>query len=201
MLLTSDTMHMDSVPPQIVLDSKRLQFEIRRRGMSVTGLAEAVGIHRNTIGNYLSGKAGLPHGLSRILDALDLTPAEVLSWDRRRRRMPGLAVSELVSALHAEAPGAAFLLFGSRARGDAKPYSDHDLGLYTGSALEFPLYSRLLDRVAAWNEESLLTAQLVDLSRAEPSFLAEVAEDAVFLAGCHAAWCAFLRKAGVFLHD
>ena len=72
---------------------------------------------------------------------------------------------------------------------------------YTGSALEFPLYSRLLDRVAAWNEESLLTAQLVDLTRAEPSFLAEIAEDAVFLAGCHAAWCAFLRKAGVFLHD
>ena len=104
-LLTIYTMRMDRSSPQIVLDSKRVQLEIRRRGMSVTGLAEALGVHRNTIGNYLSGKAGLPQGLSRILDALDLAPAEVLSWDRRRRRIPGLAVSDLVGALPAEVPG------------------------------------------------------------------------------------------------
>ena len=159
-------------------------------------MAEALGVHRNTIGNYLSGKAGLPQGLSRILDALDLAPAEVLSWDRRRRRIPGLAVSDLVGALHAEVPGAAFILFGSRARGDARRHSDYDLGLFSDAGLEFTLYSRLLDRVAEWNEESLLTAQLVDLTRAEPSFLSEVAEDAVFLAGSHAAWCAFPAKGG-----
>ena len=194
-------MHMDGSSPQIVLDSKRVQLEIRRRGMSVTGLAEALGVHRNTIGNYLSGKAGLPQGLSRILDALDLAPAEVLSWDRRRRRIPGLGVSDLVSALHAEVPGAAFILFGSRARGEARRYSDYDLGLFSSTALEFPLYSLLLDRVTEWNEESLLTAQLVNLTRAEPAFLAEVSEDAVFLAGSHAAWCAFLRTAGIRLHE
>ena len=192
---------MDGASPQIVLDSKRVQLEIRRRGMSVTGLAEALGVHRNTIGNYLSGKAGLPQGLSRILDALDLSPAEVLSWDRRRRRIPGLHVSDLVGALQAAVPGAAFILFGSRARGDARRHSDYDLGLFSDAGLEFTLYSRLLDRVAEWNEESLLTAQLVDLTRAEPSFLSEAAEDAVFLAGSHAAWCAFLRKAGIRLHE
>ena len=192
---------MDDTSPQIVLDSKRVQLEIRRRGTSVKGLAETLGVHRNTIGNYLSGKAGLPQGLSRILDALDLAPADVLSWDRRRRRIPGLAVSDLVGALHAEVPGAAFILFGSRARGDAGRHSDYDLGLFSDPGPEFPLYSRLLDRVAEWNEESLLTAQLVDLTRAEPAFLTEVAEDAVFLAGSHSAWCAFLSKAGVRLHE
>ena len=106
-----------------------------------------------------------------------------------------------MSALQAEVPGAAFILFGSRARGDARRHSDYDLGLFSDAGLEFTLYSRLLDRVAEWNEESLLTAQLVDLTRAEPSFLSEAAEDAVFLAGSHAAWCAFLRKAGIRLHE
>ena len=122
----------------------------------------------------------------------------MLSWDRRRRPIPGLLVSDLVSALQAEVPGAAFILFGSRARGDAKRHSDYDLGLFSDPGPEFPLYSRLLDRVAEWNEESLLTAQLVNLTRAD---LAEVAEDAVFLAGSHAEWCAFLRKAGIRLHE
>ena len=103
-----------------------------------------------------------------------------------------------MSALQAEVPGAAFILFGSRARGDAKRHSDYDLGLFSDPGPEFPLYSRLLDRVAEWNEESLLTAQLVNLTRAD---LAEVAEDAVFLAGSHAEWCAFLRKAGIRLHE
>ena len=187
---------------QILLDTTRLRREIRARGFSgVTDFADAVGVHRNTVGNYLSGKTALPGALARILEALDLEPAEVLSLSRRHRQVPGLSVGDLIESLHLAVPEAALVLFGSRARGTAKRYSDYDIGVYHTGALEFAVFSRLLDLVSAWNEESLVMAQLVDLTRADVSFLKDLADDLVLLAGSHAAWCALLQKAEMQLHE
>ena len=44
------------------------------------------------------------------------------------------------------------ILFGSRARGTAKRYSDYDIGVFRTHPLEFPTFSRLLDRVGANSE-------------------------------------------------
>ena len=193
---------MEVESAHIVVDASRLQREISRRGFSsVKDFADSVGVHRNTVGNYLSGKTSLPNALARILAALDLPPAEVLSLHQRRRQMPGLVLSDLIGDLHTAVPEAAFVLFGSRARGTAKRYSDYDLGVFRPDPLDFPTFSRLLDRVSEWNEESLATAQLVDLTHAEATFLGVLAEDFVFLTGSHAAWCGLLRKAGMQLHE
>lgn len=193
---------METDSTQIVLDAARLQREIHHRGFSsVQDFADAVGVHRNTVGNYLSGKTALPSALAKMLAALDLAPAEVLSLRLWRRQVPGLLVSDLIGALHTAVPEAAFALFGSRARGRAKRYSDYDIGVFRLRPLEFPTFSRLLDRVSAWNEESLVMAQLVDLTHAEASFLRGLAEDLIFLAGSHAAWCELLRKTGMQLHE
>lgn len=59
----------------------------------------------------------------------------------------------------------------------------------------------MLDLVGAWNEKSLATAQLVDLTRADASFLSSLSDDLVFLAGSHQAWCELLRKSGMQLHE
>ena len=195
---------METGSTQIVLDAGRLQREIHHRGFSsVKDFADSVGVHRNTVGNYLSGKTALPSALAKMLAALDLAPAEVLSLHLRRRQVPGLLVSDLIGALHTAVPEAAFALFGSRARGTAKRYSDYDIGVFVFGPrpLEFSTFSRLLDRVSAWNEESLVMAQLVDLTHAEGSFLEDLAEDLIFLAGSHVAWCELLRKAGMQLHE
>ena len=187
---------------QLLLDSTRLRREIRARGFSgVKEFADAVGVHRNTVGSYLSGKTSLPGALARILEALDLAPAEVLSLSRRRKQVPGLLVADLIETLHQAVPEAALVLFGSRARGTAKRYSDYDIGVYQIDALEFALFSRLLDLVSAWNEESLVIAQLVDLSHADVSFLNALADDLVLLAGSHTAWCDLLQKTGMQLHE
>ena len=106
---------------------------------------------------------------------------------------------DLIESLRRSAPETALVLFGSRARGTAKRYSDYDIGVYDPNGLGFPLFSRLLDLVGAWNDESLVVAQLVDLSRADVSFLRDAAEDFVFLAGSHTAWCDLLQKAGMQL--
>ncbi len=201
--LPTYTMHsMDAESTQIVLDAARLQRGIRERGFSsVKDFADRVGVHRNTVGNYLAGKTALPNALGTMLAALDLAPGEVLSLRLRRRQMPGLLVSDLVGVLHTDVHEAAFVLFGSRARGTAKRYSDYDIGVFCTTPLEFSVFSRLLDHVSAWNEETLVTAQLVDFTHAETSFLSAVAQDLVFLAGSHAAWCELLRKAGIHLHE
>ena len=188
--------------PHILIDADELQRQIRARGYgSVREFADAVGVHRNTVGNYLSGKAAMPGALATILEALDLSPGDVLSLPRRRRHVPGLSVSDLVTSLHRATPQAAYVLFGSRARGDGKQYSDYDIGVFQHEPLAFSAYSRLLNIVADWNEEATQTAQLTDLTRANGAFLSEVSGDLCFLAGSHNAWCDLLRKAGMQLHE
>lgn len=163
--------------------------------------ADSVGVHRNTVGNYLSGKTALPNALARILAALDLAPADVLSLPLRRRQVPGLLLSDLIDRLHLAVPEAAVVLFGSRAREQAKRYSDYDIGVYRLDALEFPAFSRLLDLASTWNEESMATAQLVDLTHADVDFLTGIAQDLLFLGGSYVAWCGLLRKSGLHLHE
>ncbi len=187
---------------EITLDATRLQQAMHEHGFSsATDFAHALGLHRNTVSKYLAGKASLPSALARMLATLELSPAEILNLRLRRRLVPGLGVSSLVDQLHTIVPEAVFALFGSRARGTAKPYSDYDIAVFSPDVLDFARFSRLLDRVSEWNQESLLTAQLVDLSRAEASFLRGLAEDLVFLAGSHGIWCELLRKAGMKLHE
>jgi predicted nucleotidyltransferase len=187
---------------QLTIDTARLKKAIQDRGYATAmEFAEAVGVHRNTLGNYLSGRTALPNALARILTALDLAPADVLSLPVRRRQVPGLAVADLVQALAALAPHGAFVLFGSRARGTAKPYSDYDIGFFGVEALDFAVFSRMLDRVAEWNEQSLSTAQLVDLTRAEEEFAGGAVDEAVFIGGSYAIWCEWLRTGGMQLHE
>ena len=187
---------------QLVLDEDRLRQEIQARGFaSAKDFADAIGVHRNTIGHYLSGKAGLPSALARILAALDLAPAEVLSLSHRRRRVPGLALGDLLDRLMAAGPDLAIVLFGSRARGTAKPFSDYDLGVFRVRPLEFAQYSRLLDIVSGWNDESLSMVQLVDFTRVDAAFLSAAADDLAFVAGSFSAWCELLRKAEVMPHE
>jgi predicted nucleotidyltransferase len=187
---------------QLILDTTRLQHEIRARGFSTAQeFADSVGVHRNTVGNYLSGKTALPSALARILLALDLAPADVLSLPVRRRQVPGLVLADLIEQLHGAAPDVAVVLFGSRARGTAKRYSDYDVGVFGLDAFGFATFSQFLDLASAWNEASLSTVQLVDLTHADAGFLTSLSEDLVFLAGFHAAWCALLHKAGMHLYE
>lgn len=193
---------MESASPHILIDSDRLQRQIRVRGFgSVKEFADSVGVHRNTVGNYLSGKAAIPGALATILEALDLAPGEVLSLSRRRRHVPGLSVSRLITSLHQADPQAVYVLFGSRARGTEKRYSDYDIGVYQREAMGFSMYSRLLNLVADWNEGATQTAQLTDLTRADASFLTAVSGDLRFLAGSHGAWCDLLLEAGMRLYE
>ena len=190
-----------NVDSHLVLDTDALGRAIHDAGYeSVRAFADALGLHRNTVGNYLNGQTALPDALERMLVALDLGPGEVLRLERRTRHVPGLEVVELVDTLHRMMPDAAFVLFGSRARGTAKRYSDFDLGVHRTHGLEFSDYSRLLDVVGEWNQENLHEAQLVDLVAADAEFVRGIADDLIFLAGAMGSWCSLLERAGRSIH-
>jgi predicted nucleotidyltransferase len=194
--------HMKNETPKIVVQASRIELAIARRGYaSVKDFAESVGLHRNTVSNYLSGKASLPDGLARILAELDLEPGDVLALSPTPKRVAGLAIADLVDTLHRARPDAAFALFGPRARGTAKRISDYDVGVFTPEGLEPATYSRLLDEVEDWNEASLRVAQLVDLGKETDAFLVRAAPDLVFLAGSFGAWVELLKRAGMSIHE
>lgn len=186
---------------RLVLDTEALGRAIRDAGFgSVRAFADALGLHRNTVGNYLNGQTALPDALERMLVALQLEPGDVLRLERQVRQVPGLEVRDLVDELHRAMPDAAFVLFGSRARGTAKTDSDFDLGVHRAAGLAFTDYSRLIDRVEEWNEQNLHEAHLVDLVAADVDFVRRIADDMIFLAGSMGSWCALLQKAGWSIH-
>jgi len=168
---------------------------------SVEQLAHSLGLHRNTVGNYLQGSPALPSALSRILDALELSAEQVFEGGPFRRKIPGLMIAGLVADLHALLPQAAIVLYGSRARGSAKRYSDYDLGVYRSEGIPFKEFSPLASAVEEFNGRSLRTTQLTNLCYADKKFLAAIGKDLTFLAGCMRAWLDLLKKTGTIVYE
>lgn len=188
--------------PELRLDTHLLRQAMRRKGFdSVQDLADSLGLHRNTIGNYLSGKTGFPAALGRLLAALDLEPARVITLHRPRLQVPGLALGPLIDDLREALPGAVVVLFGSRARGTAGELAGYDLGVHSPAGIWFREFSALLELVAAWNASERSQVHLENLSRVDEEFLHNVAPDLVFLAGSFSAWCDLHNRAGHLLHE
>lgn len=187
---------------QYHVDSDALSSALRRKGFtSIQHLARHLRIHRNTIGNYLSGTPALPEALAKILNALDLAPGDVLLRSERTKIVPGVGIAALLEKLYLMQPNCAWVLFGSRARQAAKKYSDYDLGVYGTPRIAFRDLSRLLTVVDQYNAESLLSVQLVDLSAADPDFLASIGKDLVFLGGSFLNWLELLKFAGYEIQE
>lgn len=185
-----------------VLNADIAEVALRAKGYrSFNELARTLGLHRNTLNNYLTGAAPFPAALERILAALELTPQQAFRDARPQRKITALAIAPLVGRLCAARPDSALVLFGSRARGRGKRYSDYDLGIYREPEIEFGELSRLLDQVDEWNAAELTTAQLTNLSAGGEDFLRGVREDVQFLGGNFLQWLALLRKAGVQTYE
>lgn len=97
-------------------------------------------------------------------------------------------VAELSDQIAQMAPKGCVVLFGSRARGNFKKFSDYDLGVYVKDGLPFATFSLMLSLVDSWNEATMETAQLTNLYLADKNFLREIAPDLLFLSGSRVAW-------------
>ncbi|MEZ4754355.1 MAG: nucleotidyltransferase domain-containing protein [Bdellovibrionota bacterium] len=182
------------------VNAEVLKAAIKQKGFgSIEELASTIGVHRNAIGNYLQGARAIPEVLGKVLDTLEISPAQVFEGTRPRRHIPGLEISKLIDSITACHANAAICLFGSRSRGDNKKNSDIDLGIYRSKKISFKEFSPLMTMVDDFNEDLSTPVQLVNLTSADKDFLLSIREDLMFLGGSLNSWAELLRKADVVL--
>lgn len=178
-----------------ILNPKRFEEALRQRGFkSIGALARTLGIHRNTIHYYLSGHGVFPEKLERILDQLSLDPADVLIR-KKGAADPLAAIAPLMDRLQQQFPDAAFVLFGSRARKTARPYSDWDIGVYCQTGLTHERYREILREKEDWVEGSSYLVDVVNLNRADRDFLESICGGWTFLGGNLGSWLELQKKA------
>ncbi len=177
-----------------IIDSERFQQALRERGYrSIGALAKTLGIHRNTIHHYLSGNGVFPDGLERILEALDLSPADIII-KREPEERPLERIAPFVDALHENFPEVTFILFGSRVRRNARKYSDWDIGVYVSEGLAHERYREIVRLAEELAEELPFDIDVVNLNHADEAFLAEASRGWRFLSGRLSDWYALQRK-------
>jgi predicted nucleotidyltransferase len=178
-----------------IIDSNRFKKALKARGYKSIGqLAKSLGIHRNTIHYYLSGNGVLPDNLEKMLHALDLKPADIIIEKREEPSLKLAPIALLIDRLHEEFPDVTIVLFGSRPRGTAHKYSDWDLGVFSKGGIPHELYRSMVIRKNELVEDLPFFVDLVNLNRADKSFLRESSRHWIFLAGKVSDWVELQRK-------
>lgn len=172
-----------------VVDAEALKRCMKERGFrSIDAMARALGVHRNTIHYYLRGHHIFPEAFERMLTLLKIEPQQILHRVHTRDQRPWLTMAPIFDTLHQTFPEATFVLFGSRARETATAYADWDLGVYARRKLPHATYRRIVDQAEELAEATPYMIQVVNLHRADPDFLARVAQDWQFVAGSWQDW-------------
>ena len=171
------------------IDGERLRRKMREKGFrSLTHLAKDLGIHRNSLHYFLSGRPVLPESVAKVLRRLDLAPADLIVSGGRDSFLVPEDVASVVDQLHLEFPEITFLLFGSRAEGRAQKYSDWDIGAYSRQGLPLNRFLRLVRRAEDLSESLAYFIQIVNLNRADAEFLQRVSRRWIFLTGRQGDW-------------
>ena len=124
-----------------VVDPKKFHAVLKAKGYrSIGELASFLGMHRNTVHYYLSGKGVFPASFERMLDALDVGPEEILQKKENASFSSVEQIASIIDTLHTAFPQVSFVLFGSRARGRGRRSSDWDIGVYSQAGLPHELY-------------------------------------------------------------
>lgn len=180
---------MDNYSHRFVLNKEGFLAALSEGGYSsVSELAGVLGVHRNSLSNYINGGQIFPEVLERALLALRVDPAKVIKLGAPAVDESTRVVAELTDRIATKDPQCCVVLFGSRARGRHKRFSDFDLGVYANGGIPFAVFSSMLSCVDEFNESTMHTAQLTNISEAKSDFLTEIGPDLRFLAGSHVAW-------------
>ena len=181
--------HMDDFLHQFILNKDSFLATLRASSYrSMSALAAAIGVHRNSLSNYVNGGPVFPEVLERALLALQADPATMITRVTPAFDQSPRVVAELTDRIARRDPMACVVLFGSRARGRHKRFSDFDIGVYSQKGIPFAMFSEMLSDVDDFNEASMHTAQLTNISEADRIFLREIGPDLKFLAGSNVAW-------------
>ena len=187
--------------PRFILNKESFLAALTRSGYtSVSHLAGALGVHRNSLSNYLNGGPIFPEVLEKALVALRVEPGSLIQRAVPASEEPTRVIAELSDSISRKDPHSCVVMFGSRARGRHKRFSDYDLGVFNPSGIPFSDFSAMLSCVDDFNDATMMTAQLTNISSADDTFLNEIGPDLYFVAGSHVAWTTLLDKVRGILH-
>ncbi|MBX7148266.1 nucleotidyltransferase domain-containing protein [bacterium] len=173
---------------------------MKRSGIpSVLELSRKTKLHRNTINYYLSGHAVFQPAILTLAKKIGRDPLDIVKTQAKDPVWRPIA--GLIDALHSAYPHITFFLFGSRARGLYKKFSDYDVGCYAQKGISLEEYFKLIDIKDDWcdkEENVLYQVDLVNFCRADKDFIDDNKKDFIFLTGSLMDWL-FLIEGGV--HD
>ncbi len=166
-----------------IIDKRLFNEGLKNKGYRTIGeLAQALGLHRNTIHYYLSGHSVFPEALERIIDTIGLNFQDVIV-KKEEPISPVEAITPVIDRLQADFPNVAFVLFGSRAKGVSKKYSDWDIGVYRSGGLPHEVYREIVKKKNDLAEDLPFFIDIVNFNNADLPFLREAARGWSFLTG------------------
>lgn len=178
-----------------ILDTKRFHEVLKEKGYrSIGEFAKSLGVHRNSIHYYLSGKGVFPEVIEKIFCELNLKPGDILV-EESGGELELENIAPVIDKLHHEFPDVTFVLFGSRAKGTADKYSDWDIGVFAKKGVEHELYRKIVGLKDDLIEDLPFFVDIVNLNRADDYFLREASRHWLFLAGQLSDWIEIQRKA------
>ncbi len=183
-----------NVPAMNVPDRAVFKQALLRTGYeSIKQFAQSEGIHGNRVSDQRSGRNVLARKLGGMRYALDVTPTAAFTL-RPVGPRPQEILAPLVGALHEKYPAVTFVLFGSRARGGARRYSDFDLGVSGNPHLDLATFLDMVESKCDLEEDLPFYVDLVNLDHADGSFLREIANDWTLLSGEQQVWLELTRR-------
>jgi transcriptional regulator with XRE-family HTH domain len=164
-----------------VLDVEKLKAFSRKAGIQTIGeLCEKANIHKNSITPYLKGERS---PFTQVV--LDIAAALRVS----AQDLVGVGEDHIVTDLRSRLgtlmeSGWSLFLFGSRARGSEKKFSDIDVGVTGGKVkLSFSDFSIFKSKAEDAYDNYPLSLNLVNLDMAPADFLLNIEPDLTFICG------------------
>lgn len=108
--------------------------------------------------HIINGGQVIPAVLEKALLSLHIDPAKFIKLAPPSVNESTRVVAELTDSITEKFPRCCVVLFGSRARGRHKRFSDYDLGVYAKKGVPFNIFSLMLSCVDDFNETSMHTA-------------------------------------------
>lgn len=163
------------------LNIEALKTAVRKRGFrGIKPFLEHIGLHRNTLDRFARGASVLPRSVEQVVSSLNIPIEQALV---RTTQNPADPIMPLVEEIHRNHPNTSLFLFGSRARGRNRKYSDFDLGVYSRTGIPLKEFLRILEEKERFEEASPWTIDCVNLTNASGEFLVAIARDMTLLAG------------------
>lgn len=177
------------------LNQDKLRDAVKRMGFtSVAEFCLKFKINRTTLNRYYQGMGPITDSFYEICTALNEDPLQLLNRVTEATSLADWSeIRHIVHQVVEHYPHLAVGLIGSRARGNAKPYSDWDLAITGGALPVAPAeYFAIKELVAELAEDLPRSVDVVCLDDAPAWFIEEMDYEPRFLLGDEKNWNFFL---------